>query len=372
MNSIGSQYGGMARAWKKQGPAIGYYKREMVGGAFTPNVVLQAAGSGIPWPIPIQPLRQTARRPPGAWDVTPGSYLESVYGPELPALSGEDMSEDEDDIGDLGDRAARMARRKKRRGKRGTKRAEHEERALTRLYVVSRKQRGLRHILLFPARFRIQLARGKRKTGSLNKGFVWALQRVLPKDDPDQKKIGHGGIAKAMIQAAGSNKALLAMLQRLHFQKEDGADTGDLVNLSGLVIDTGDLGVASRVRLVAGMKRELVKRKAGIKVFQKQLKAAKGDEAAKLHELISKYQKRIQELREAIKEKQERKGGRGRWLERAKTRLSTFAGFDMDEDDVDTAGVFNLDSGWWKPVLVIGAIGFMAWYAPKLDTKRQG
>ena len=221
MNSIGSQYGGMARAWKKQGPAIGWYKREIAGGAFTPNVVLQAAGSGIPWPVPIQPLRQTARRPPGAWDVTPGSYLQSVYGPEFPALAG-------------------------------------------------------------------------------------------------------------------------------------------------------DLGVASRVRLIAGMKRELVKRKAGIKVFQKQLKAAKGDEAAKLHALISKYQKRIQELREAIKEKQERKGGRGRWLERAKTRLSTFAGFDMDEDDVDTAGVFDGDSGWWKPVLVLGAIGFMAWYAPKLDAKRRG
>lgn len=367
---VGQEYGGMARAWKKQGPAIGYYKREIAGGAFTPNVVLQAAGSTVAWPIPIQPLRMTARRPPGAWDVTPGSYLESVYGPELPGLGT--------DTGDLGDRAARMARRKERRGKRGTKLAEHEERALTRLYMASRKQRGLRRILLFPARFRVQLARGKRKTGSLNQGFVWALTRVLPKNDPDQKKIGHGGIAKALIQAAGTNKALLAMLQRLHFGSVgEGADTGTLTNFSGLVIDTGDLGVASRVRLIAGMKRELVKRKAGIKVFQKQLKAAKGDEAAKLHELISKYQKRIRELREAIKEKQERKGGRGRWFERVKTRLSTFAGLDdddmdgPDEDDVDTAGVFGLAADWWKPVLVVGALGALAWYAPKMGTKRR-
>ena len=363
----------MARAWKKQGPAIGYYKREIAGGAFTPNVVLQAAGSAVAWPIPIQPLRMTARRPPGAWDVTPGSYLESIYGPELPGLTEYNMDSD-DDIGDLGDRAARVARRKARRGKRGTKLAEHEERALTRLYRMSRKQRGLRVPLLFGARFRVQLARGKRKTGSLNQGFVWALARVLPKNDPDQQKIGHGGIAKALIQAAGSNEALVAMLKRLHFVKDGEGDTGGLVNFGGLIVDTGDLGVASRVRLTAGMKREIEKRKAGIKVFQKQLKAAKGDEAAKLHKLISKYQKRIQELREAIKEKQERKGKRGRWVKRAKTRLSTFAGpeaFDMDEDDVDTAGVFALDSGWWKPVLVLGALGALAWYAPKMSAKRR-
>lgn len=87
-----------------------------------------------------------------------------------------------------------------------------------------------------------------------------------------------------------------------------------------------ELGVASRLRRIDGMKNEIENRKAAIVRFKGQLKKAKGKERAKLHKLIAKYEARIKALREAIEEKGERKGSRKRWWERAQTRATVFAG----------------------------------------------
>lgn len=127
-----------------------------------------------------------------------------------------------------------------------------------------------------------------------------------------------------------------------------------------------ELGVASRLRRIDGMKNEIENRKAAIVRFKGQLKKAKGKEKAKLHKLIAKYEARIKALREAIEEKGERKGSRKRWWERAQTRATVFAG-----ELGTTIGFIYSDSGWWKPVAVLGGIGLLAWLAPKSESKNK-
>lgn len=129
-----------------------------------------------------------------------------------------------------------------------------------------------------------------------------------------------------------------------------------------------ELGVASRLRRIDGMKNEIENRKAAIVRFKGQLKKAKGKEKAKLLRLIAKYEARIKALREAIEEKEARKGGRERWWERAQTRATVFAG----ELGATLGSTFSSESGAWKPILILGGIGLLAWLAPKYGMKRKG
>lgn len=128
-----------------------------------------------------------------------------------------------------------------------------------------------------------------------------------------------------------------------------------------------ELGVASRLRRIEGMKNEIENRKSAIVRFKGQLKKAKGKEKAKLHRLIAKYEVRIKALHEAIKEKEARKGGRERWWERAQTRATVFAG----ELGATLGSTFSSESGAWKPILVLGGIGLLAWLAPKSGMVRK-
>lgn len=223
--------------------------------------------------------------------------------------------------------SAELGARKDRGMKRLERAAEKDRDAvvLARLYVLSRKSRGLRIPYALAPRMRIQIRRGKRKTESLGKGFQWALSKVLRKSDDDYSKIGHGGIAKAMVKEAKGHPDVLAVLKRAGMYSGSETDEGEMSGL-GVLSVLGDLGVVSRLRTIAGMQNEIENRKAAIVRFNRQLKKAKGDEKSKLHGLIEKYHGRIKELHEAIKEKKYRKGSRERWWERAETRASVFSG----------------------------------------------
>lgn len=134
---------------------------------------------------------------------------------------------------------------------------------------------------------------------------------------------------------------------------------------------------ASRIRTISGMKKQIEANNADIKLFEKQLKEAKGsDEKQKLRELIAKRKQKNKYLEAEIKEKTERQEKYKRAWERAQARWNTFGGIGYytstqigrtiqpidPEADNGLAGVLDDAKGWYgalstmHKVLFVGAL----------------